>query len=114
MRTRKIFKKIGWRFGRSTRRWRRELESFEEKLFASRTGVERDEIVRAQVLKLQLVKDAELRIRTIQSLLDINYKNALAPALYELMLLSSEWPEESAGEGVLFLMKLVAPHCPEV
>lgn len=86
---------------------RANLESYVEKLSKSGLPVDLDEVSRAHTARLQIDDRVEFRLRSIQSLLEAGYEKGVVPAISELMLACSDWPDAEAAKDAVFLLELL-------
>lgn len=86
------------------------IESYSEKL-ASTEIVDPVETVACHLAKLVLVKDREKKVRSIQTVAQLNPEAALTPALKEIVGISKKWPRRKETELTTLLATTLRGIC---
>jgi hypothetical protein len=88
-----------------------EMNSFIDKLL--HTGVGTEDVILIHRLKLDLEPDFEVRIRSLQTLLDLNYRPAITYAIRELMRACNQWSQRPESHiRSEFLLRILYKELP--
>ena len=87
------------------------MREYIDKLLHS--AVKSEDVVLIHRLKLDLESDFEVRVRSLQTLLDLNHRPAITYAIRELVRVSSQWSRHSKAHAQSeFLLRLLFKELP--
>lgn len=83
-----------------------QIQKYEETLSSERV-VGREDTIECHSAKLVLYKDAEWRLRSIQTLASVSSKNTVPSAVKELVSISNRWPKKAVDETPIHLLSVL-------